>query len=121
MGVVGSTAGAGMVDLRVPPRHGRALDRTRLLATAEPATDHLPPSTRPPPPSHLAKTVTAASIDRHQRAAFWFGRNRRAGSVILHHRTVQPVLVREWSVKMELYAGAIWQSQPTLERFKTPG
>lgn len=84
-----------------------------------------PPTTFPQAPghrrpSHLAKTVTAASINRHQRAAFWFGRNRRAGSVILHHRTVQPVLVREWSVKMERYAGAIWQSQRTLERFKTP-
>jgi TniQ len=82
-----------------------------------------PPTTFPQAPghrrpSHLANTVSAASTERHRRAAIWFGRNRRAGSVILHHRAIHPVVIREWSIKMELYDGAIWQSQRTLKRFR---
>lgn len=82
-----------------------------------------PPTTFPEAPghrrpSHLAKAISAASLNRHERAATWFARNRRTGSVILHHRTVHPVIIREWSTKMELYAGAIWQSQRTEHRFK---
>jgi hypothetical protein len=82
-----------------------------------------PPTTFPQAPghrrpSHLAKTVNAASIERHDKAARWFARNRRCGNVILHHRTVQPVVIREWSDQMELYAGAIWQSQRTERRFR---
>ncbi|MGI5292035.1 hypothetical protein ACQEVF_53235 [Nonomuraea polychroma] len=69
-------------------------------------------------PGHLAKTVTAASLDRHMRAIDWFIVNRRCGNIILHHRTVHPVVVREWSVQMEKYAGAIWWSQRTQHRFR---
>ncbi|MCW2920108.1 MAG: hypothetical protein JWN52_8176 [Actinomycetia bacterium] len=70
-------------------------------------------------PSHLAKTVSASSRERHDRAILWFDRKRRCGNVILHHRTVHPALIREWSTQMEKFAGAIWQSQRTKERFKT--
>ncbi len=41
----------------------------------------------------------------------------RRGNVIPHHRTVNPVLVREWSTPMEAFAGAIWQSRRTTKRF----
>jgi hypothetical protein len=38
--------------------------------------------------------------------------------VILHHRTVHPVVIREWSTPMDNYSGAIWQAQRTEQRFK---
>ena len=43
---------------------------------------------------------------------------RRPGNVILHHRTVHPVVIREWSTPMDNYSGAIWQAQRTEQRFK---
>ena len=69
-------------------------------------------------PGHLAKAVTKASRDRHDNSAWWFSRNRRPGSVILHHRTVHPVVIRAWSTPMDNYTGAIWQAQRTEQRFK---
>ncbi|MEV0147091.1 MULTISPECIES: hypothetical protein [unclassified Nonomuraea] len=45
-------------------------------------------------------------------------RKRRPGQVILHHRTVHPVVIREWSIPMERFGGAIWQSRRTTDRFK---
>jgi hypothetical protein len=32
---------------------------------------------------------------------------------ILHHRHIRPVLIREWSPKMDGIAGTIWASQTT--------
>lgn len=69
-------------------------------------------------PSHLATTVTRSSQTRHDKAALWFSRKRRPGRVILFHRTVHPVIVRQWSTPMETFSGAIWQSQRTTDRFK---
>ncbi|MGW6503270.1 hypothetical protein [Nonomuraea angiospora] len=54
---------------------------------------------------------------RHDKAALWFSRKRRPGRVILFHRTVHPVVIREWSTPMETFSGAIWQSQRTSHRF----
>ena len=51
--------------------------------------------------------------------ALWFSHKRRPGRVILFHRTVHPVIVRQWSTPMETFSGAIWQSQRTTDRFKT--
>ena len=45
--------------------------------------------------------VGTQSIERQQRGAVRFAVNRRGGSVILHHRHIQPVLVREWSPPMD--------------------
>lgn len=67
-------------------------------------------------PGHLAKAVTKASRDRHDNSAWWFSRNRRPGNVILHHRTVHPVVRPEWSTRMDNYSGAIWQAQRTEQR-----
>ncbi|MGI5292004.1 hypothetical protein ACQEVF_53070 [Nonomuraea polychroma] len=61
-------------------------------------------------PSHLDTTVTRANRERHDKAALWFSRKRRPGQAILHHRTVHPVVIREWSIQMERFDGAIWQS-----------
>jgi hypothetical protein len=46
----------------------------------------------------------------------WFRMKPRLGSVILHHRAIQPVLIRPWSPDMDRYAGAIWMSQRTESR-----
>ncbi|YCK40238.1 hypothetical protein ACNF49_41090 [Actinomadura sp. ATCC 39365] len=69
-------------------------------------------------PGHLDTTVTRANRERHDKAVLWFSRKRRPGQVILHHRTIHPVVIREWSTLMEQFAGAIWQSQRTTDRFK---
>lgn len=71
-------------------------------------------------PSQLARAQLGGHARlRHDNAVMWFARKRRPGNVILHHRTVNPVLIREWSTPMEAFAGAIWQSQRTTKRFKT--
>jgi hypothetical protein len=57
--------------------------------------------------------VSANSRDRHSRSAQWFARTRRGGGAILHHRHIRPVLIREWSPKMDGIAGTIWASQTT--------
>ena len=54
--------------------------------------------------------VSANSQDRHRRSAQWFARTRRGGGAILHHRHIRPVLIREWSPKMDGIAGTIWAS-----------
>jgi hypothetical protein len=58
-------------------------------------------------------TVTPQSNARHERSAFWFGINRRGGSVLLHHRHIRPVLVREWSPPMDGITATIWASGTT--------
>jgi hypothetical protein len=54
-----------------------------------------------------------SSVDRHNRSAQWFARTRRGGGAILHHRHIRPVLIREWSPKMDGIAATIWASQTT--------
>ena len=41
----------------------------------------------------------------------WRRRKRQPGNVILHHRHIRPVLIRDWSRPMQELRGAIWQSQ----------
>jgi TniQ len=50
---------------------------------------------------------------RQDRSAFWFRVNRRGGSVLLHHRHIRPVLIREWSPQMDGITATIWASQTT--------
>ncbi|RFU36667.1 hypothetical protein DZF91_36915 [Actinomadura logoneensis] len=69
-------------------------------------------------PSQLNTPISSASLKRHDNALVWFTRKRQCGNLILHHRTIHPVLIREWSIEMEQYAGAIWQSQRTAKRFR---
>jgi hypothetical protein len=42
-----------------------------------------------------------------------FAGTRRGGGAILHHRHIRPVLIREWSPKMDGIAGIIGASQTT--------
>ncbi len=65
-------------------------------------------------PSQLGKGDTNG-LERHYRSLLWFTRKRQPGNVILHHRHVRPVLIREWSTPMQELRGAIWQSQRTGE------
>jgi hypothetical protein len=50
---------------------------------------------------------------RHQRNATWFARNRAGGRRILYHRHIAPVLVRDWSVRMEVFEGTVAASADT--------
>ncbi|WP_214367035.1 TniQ family protein [Pseudonocardia sp. H11422] len=54
---------------------------------------------------------------RHEQSrrtsAFWFGQNRRAGTVILHHRHTAPVIFRDWAPRTELFEGMLILSQRT--------
>jgi hypothetical protein len=51
--------------------------------------------------------------DRQDRSAFWFSINRRGGNLLLHHRHIRPVLIREWSPPMDGITATIWASSTT--------
>jgi hypothetical protein len=70
------------------------------------------PDTRQHGAIHHSK-ITENSRDRHSRSAEWFARTRRGSGASLHHRHIRPVLIREWSPKMDGIAGTIWVSQTT--------
>jgi hypothetical protein len=57
--------------------------------------------------------VNQHSRDRNRRSATWFARNRRGGRVILYHRHVGPVLVRDWSIRMDLFTATVEASADT--------
>ena len=59
-------------------------------------------------------TTSAQSRQRHDRSSHWFGRHRRGGGIILHHRHIRPVLIREWSPKMDGFDAQIWASRTTV-------
>ena len=52
---------------------------------------------------------------RTLRDATWFGIHRRGGNIILHHRHIRPVLIREWSPRMDGIGAAIWASRTTAD------
>jgi hypothetical protein len=54
------------------------------------------------------------SLDRQERSGLWFTLHRHGGNVILYHRHIQPVLIRDWSPKMDGIKATIWASQTTL-------
>lgn len=62
---------------------------------------------RPPAVSHQ-------TLQRQQRSTTYFALNRRGGNVILHHRHIRPVLVRDWSPPMDGITATIWASQTTI-------
>ena len=70
------------------------------------------PDTRQDGSIHPPK-VSDNSRGRHGRSALWFARTRRGGGSILHHRHIRPVLIRDWSPKMDGIAATIWASQTT--------
>ncbi|RLK58434.1 hypothetical protein [Actinokineospora cianjurensis] len=59
-----------------------------------------------PKPAHNADTR------RHDNAT-WFTRHRRGGDTLLHHRTLNPIIIRDWSPRMELFAGALTNTATT--------
>ncbi|MFE6921469.1 hypothetical protein ACFVAV_10530 [Nocardia sp. NPDC057663] len=82
----------------------------------------IPPTTFPGAPGNRKPSqvnrVKAASAERTLRSAAWFGLKvrRGMGDAVLHHSTLRPVIVREWSPDMQEYRGAIWNSQRTTKR-----
>ncbi len=66
-------------------------------------------------------TTRPNSIERQERSALWFSiRGRRGGTVILHHRHIAPVLVRDWSRPMDGLEATIWVSQNTFDPREHP-
>jgi len=61
-----------------------------------------------------AATTSRQSLQRHERSTLWFRLYRRGGRVILHHGHIRPVLIRDWSRKMDGIDATIWASQTTL-------
>ncbi|ONI90889.1 hypothetical protein ALI22I_10630 [Saccharothrix sp. ALI-22-I] len=48
------------------------------------------------------------SDNKRRLAAYWFGqKHRRGGDALLHHRSLSPVVIRDWSHKRELFTGAL--------------
>lgn len=75
-----------------------------------------PHKTYPQTSEHGSTRLRRASPqtrDRHDRSAMWFSINRRGGTVVLHHRHIRPVLIRDWSRPMDGITATIWASQTT--------
>jgi hypothetical protein len=72
------------------------------------------------PDTHAYRSLRTVYTDtagqrRTQRGATWFAINRRGGNVILHHRHIRPVLIRDWSPPMDGIGAAIWASRTTAD------
>jgi len=72
------------------------------------------PDTRDYGATHPSK-ISGNTADRHDRSAMWFSIKRRGGGVLLHHRHIRPVLVREWSTPMDGIVATIWASRNTTQ------
>uniref|UniRef100_UPI003F497F35 hypothetical protein n=1 Tax=Amycolatopsis sp. CA-096443 TaxID=3239919 RepID=UPI003F497F35 len=66
---------------------------------------------------------------KRRTSALWFTRHHRGGDAMLHHRSLNPVVLRDWSVKMEMFTSAIALTANTsvesrkaigIERTRTP-
>jgi hypothetical protein len=44
---------------------------------------------------------------KRRTSAEWFACHHRGGDAMLHHRTLNPVVIRDWSVKMEMFTSAV--------------
>ncbi|WP_447035507.1 hypothetical protein [Streptomyces sp. DSM 118878] len=53
------------------------------------------------------------SLKRHEKSALWFSRNRKAGSALLRHNHIRPVIDRTWAQDSDRIEGAIWHSKRT--------
>jgi TniQ len=104
----------GRPDYR-PPEGGDAIAHwMKFDSERPPSKPHkLFPDTREHGSTRQAKASPQSSA-RQDRSAFWFRMNRRGGRVLLHHRHLRPVLIREWSPPMDGIAATIWQSTTTL-------
>jgi hypothetical protein len=70
--------------------------------------------------STLVKPAKDAE-DKRRDAAYWFReKHRRGGDALLHHRSINPVIIRDWSTKMGLFSGALHvSSQVTFDARRT--
>lgn len=64
--------------------------------------------------------ASAQSQARTDRSAYWFGVNRRGGSPLLHHRHIRPVLIRDWSPRMDGITATIFASKTTIDLHRKP-
>lgn len=54
------------------------------------------------------------SENKRAHAAYWFTqKNRHGGDALLHHRSLNPIVIRDWSIKMEMFVGALSVSADT--------
>jgi len=70
--------------------------------------------------AHTIPKAHQHSIDRHQRSARWFARNRKGGRGILYHRHMCPVLARDWARQMDLFIGTVAASAEATTFPETP-
>jgi len=105
----------GRPDYR-PPDHGDAIAHWMKFDSWRPPSRPQTtfPQTRDRGATRPAKT-RPNSIEHHARSATWFAVNRRGGGVILHHRHVHPVLVRDWSPRMDGIEATLWASRCTTD------
>jgi hypothetical protein len=104
-----------------PPDNGDAIAHwIKYDARQSPSRPHTTfPQTREHGATRPVK-IRPNSIDRQERSALWFSRGRRGGTVILHHRHIAPVLVRDWSRPMDGIEATIWASQNTFDPQEHP-
>lgn len=98
-----------------PPGHGDAIAHWIEYDSWQPPSRSR--TTYPQTRDHGAPRPAAVSqqtLQRQERSALFFTVNRRGGNVILHHRHIQPVLIRDWSPQMDGITAAIWASQTTI-------
>ena len=81
-----------------PPENGDAIVHWIEYDSWQPPSQ--PSTTYPQTRDHGAPRPAAASqqsLQRQERSTAFFALNRRGGNVILHHRHIRPVLIRDWS------------------------
>jgi hypothetical protein len=64
-------------------------------------------------PAHRTGVLSplhGSRINRHEKSALWFGKNRQAGSTLLHHGHVKAAVLRPWRPDYEQLRGSISHS-----------
>ena len=103
----------GRPDYR-PPKSGDAIAHWMNYDSWRPPSR--PHTTFPDTRLHGAAGLVRAdrrAIERTQRGALWFAANRRGGGIVLHHRHLRPVLMRDWSPQMDGIAATVWATGTT--------
>lgn len=60
------------------------------------------------------------SDEKRRVSADWFSIHHRGGDAMLHHRTLNPVVIRDWSTKMEMFTSALALTATTTFKSRTP-
>ena len=97
-----------------PPENGDAIAHWMKYDSWRPSSrpNVTFPDTRQHGSSQPAK-ASPGSLDRQHRGSLWFAVNRRGGGIVLHHRHIRPVLIRDWSRPMDGIAATVWASRTT--------